>query len=133
MLGEMIGETQGKIIVNRVLPSEGNSPKVESSFQESGTILGVDVTDIGSYWSVVRADGTLYGEGQGVIMTDDGEMAAWTGQGIGRFSGRATSWRGSLFYQTQSKKLARVNGMVAVFEYEIDENGNTHARLWEWK
>ncbi|MFZ3166594.1 MAG: hypothetical protein WA130_03190 [Candidatus Methanoperedens sp.] len=136
MLGEMIGETQGKITVSRVLPFEGEelAPKVESSFQDSGKILGVEVTNIGTYWSTVRAGG-LYGEGQGIVMTKDGEMASWTGQGVGKFtgSGSASIWRGSLFYQTSSQKLARLNNIVVVFEYEVDENGNTHDKLWEWK
>lgn len=134
MLGEMIGETQGKITGNRVLPSDGQAPKVESSFQDSGKILGVEITDIGTYWSIVRGGG-LYGEGQGIIMTRDGEMAYWTGQGVGRFTGRgsASIWRGSLFYQTSSQKLARLNSIAVVFEYEVDENGNTHDKLWEWK
>lgn len=89
MLGEMIGELRGKVTGNRVLPSGGQAPKVETSFQESGKILGVEATDMGTYWSAVRAGGGLYGEGQGVTMTKDGEMAAWTGNGAGRFTGGA--------------------------------------------
>ncbi len=134
MLGEMIGEWQGKITVNRVLPPEGGSPKIESSFQQSGKILGVEVTDMGTYWSVIRAGGMLYGEAHGVMMTKDNEMATYTAQGVGRFTKQgASTWRGSLFFQTSSQKLAHLNSIVTVFEYEIDENGNTHAKLWEWK
>jgi hypothetical protein len=134
MLGEMIGETQGKITGNRVLPSDGQAPKVESSFQDTGKILGVDITEIATYWSQIRGD-KLYGEGQGVIMTEDGETACWTGFGVANFTGKgsATSWRGSLYYQTSSKKLERLNNAVVVFEYEVDENGNTDAKIWEWK
>ncbi len=135
MLGEMIGEVRGKITGNRVLPSEGQAPKVETSMQQSGKILGVEVTDMGTYCSVARAVGGLYGEGQGVTMTKDGEVATWTGQGVGRFTGRgsAVSFRGALYYQTTSTELARLNSIAIVFEYETDENGNTHAKFWEWK
>lgn len=135
MLGEMIGEFRGKVTGNRVLPSEGQAPKVETSFQQSGKILGVEATDMGTYWSAVRAGGSLYGEGQGVTMTKDGEMAAWTGNGVGRFTGRssAVSFRGAIYYQTSSAKLARLNSVAIVFEYETDENGNTHAKFWEWE
>lgn len=120
MLGEMIGELQGRITGNRVLSSEGPSPKIESSFLESGKILGVDVTDIGTYLSTARAGGVLYGEANGVIMTKDNDVATYTAQG-----------RGSLFFQTMSKKLARLNSIAVLFEYEVDENGNTRAKLWE--
>jgi len=134
MLGEMIGELQGRIIVNRVLPPEGQSPKIESSFQDNGTILDVEVTDIGTYWSTIRAECMLYGEVNGVIMTRENEMATYTGQGIGRFMDNgATSWRGSLFFQTSSQKLSRLNSIAVLFEYEGDETGNTPAKLWEWK
>ena len=40
---------------------------------------------LGTYWSVVRADGSLYGEcpNQGIVMTDDGQPGTWTGAGVG--------------------------------------------------
>lgn len=134
MLGDIVGELQGRIMGNRVLPYEGPSPKIESSFQQSGKILGVDVTDIGTYVSTARAWGVLYGEANGVIMTKDNDVATYTAQGIGKFiEGGAATWRGSLFFQTMSKKLAHLNSIAVLFEYEVDENGNTQAKLWEWK
>ena len=136
MLGEQIVVEQGKVTGYRVLPSEeGQGPKVEVSFQSAGKILGIEETDMGTYWSVLRASGVLFGEGQGVVMTKDGETASWTGQGIGRFTGRgsAVSWRGAIFFQSTSQKLARLNGVAAVFEYDVDQNGNTSSNIWEWK
>jgi hypothetical protein len=68
-------------------------------------------------------------------MTRDGDTATWRGQGVGRFTGRGTAvnWRGAIYYQTTSPKLARLNGVAAVFEFDVDENDNTRAKLWEWK
>ena len=63
MLGEKIGATSGKVTSQGVLPNLGGGPKMETSFQASGSILGVDVKETGTYWTVVRPDGTLYGEG----------------------------------------------------------------------
>lgn len=135
MLGEMLGEERGQVTGTRVLSVEGSAPKVEVSFQASGRILGVDTTDMGTYWSIQRPDGTLFGEGQGIVMTADGEMATWQGQGVGQFAGRgaAASWRGAIYYRTTSQKLARLNGIAVVFEYEVDETGKTAAKIWEWK
>ncbi len=134
MLGEQLGHEQGQITGLRVLPGE-DVPKVEVSFTASGTMLGVHGTDMGTYLSVTRPDGSLHGEGQGVIMTDDGEMASWQGQGVGRFTGHGTavSWRGAVYYQTESERLGRLNGTAAVFEYDTDENGKTEANFFEWK
>ena len=132
MLGEQIGEETGQITGMRVLPDEGTGSKVEVSFQSSGTLLGAHVSDMGTYLSVARPDGTLFGDGQGVGMTDDGEVATWRGQGVGRFTGHgmAVSWRGAIYYQTASERLARLNGIAAVFEFETDESGKTAAKTW---
>ena len=51
---------------------------------------GAEGTDIGTYSSVLRQEEgggwVMYGEGQGVVTTKDGqEMATWTCQGIGKF------------------------------------------------
>ena len=131
MLGEMIGEERGKTSGQKVLPDG----KVEVSFEATGKILGFETTDMGTYLSEMMPDGTIWGEGQGIEITKDGEMASWKGTGVGRFTGKggATSFRGAIYYRTSSQKLARLNGIAVVFEYETDENGNTHGKSWEWK
>ena len=135
MLGEFLGEENGQITGTRVLPSQGHGPAIEVSFQASGNLLGHATTDMGTYTATPRPDGCLAGEGQGIVMTADGESAAWTAQGVGRVTGKGleASWRGALFYTTQSAKLARLNGIAIVFEYEVDANGKTNAKTWEWK
>ena len=45
----------------------------------------------------------------------------------------SVSYRGAIFYQTSFEKWARLNRVVAVFEYEVDPQGNTKAHMWEWK
>jgi hypothetical protein len=37
------------------------------------------------------------------------------------------------YYQSASPEWLRLNGVAAVFEYEVDENGSTTAKIWEWK
>jgi len=135
-LGEQILEERGKISSMRVMPgTEGQSPKVEVSFQAVGQILGIEATDIGTYTAVTRADGLLYGEGQGILTTKDGETAIWQGNGVGRTTGRgsAVSWRGAVYFQSSSERLQRLNGVAGIFEYETDENGNAHSKIYEWK
>src|SRR5271157_5399383 len=132
MLGDMLSETRGKRIVRRVLSTE--PPKVEVSFEDSGKMLGVDTTGFGTYCSTVRADGTIYGEGEGAIFTQDGEMVTWKGSGQGTFKERgAVSYRGILYFRTASQKLARLNTAPGVFEFEVDPQGNTQTKTWEWK
>jgi hypothetical protein len=134
MLGDVISEGQGKVTGYRVLSTEGQEPKVEVSFKSATRLLDVDTNEMGTYWSVVRADGTMYGEGQGVIMGREGELVTWVGQGAGRFNaGGGVSWRGAIYLRTASQKLARLNGIAAVFEFDTDASDNTKAKVWEWK
>jgi hypothetical protein len=133
MLGEVIGESRGKRSGRRVL-SVDNGFKVEVAFESKGKLLGIDAMEVGTYWSVSRPDGSLYGEGHGVIIGADGNNATWKGQGVGKLAeGGAVSYRGAVYYSTASPKLARLNSVAAVFEFEVDAEGNTHSKLWEWK
>ena len=132
MLGDLISETKGKRLVRRVLSV--NPPTAEVSFEDSGQILGVPATGIGTYTSIVGPDGSIHGEGQGLNTTQDGESLTWTGTGVGKFGpGGSVSYRGMLFFRTASQKLARLNGACGAFEYEVDASGGTTSKVWEWK
>ena len=134
MLGEKIGGTSGKITSQRVLPTLGGGPRMETSFQAGGSILGTDVKEMGTYCAVVRPDGTLYGEGQGVMILKYGKIATWTGHGVGTMKkDGAASYRGAVYYQTMPPRWARLNKVAVVFEYEVDAEGNTRSEFWEWK
>jgi hypothetical protein len=136
MLGDLISEEKGKITSQRVLDVEGGEPKIETTFSATGNYRGVETTATVTYSGCPRPGGAIYGEGQGVLMSKDGqEMATWTGQGIGRVTSPGKiRFAGSLFFSTSSTgKLSFLNNLVAVFEYESDESGNTSAKAWEWK
>ncbi|HTW43985.1 MAG TPA: hypothetical protein VMD58_00445 [Acidobacteriaceae bacterium] len=132
MIGELISETKGRRLVRRVVSVD--PPTAEVSFEDSGHILGVKGKGMGSYTSTVREDGSIFGHGQGMSMMEDGDSVTWTGTGVGKFGpGGSVSYRGMLFYRTKSKKLERMNNACGAFEYEVDADGNTVAKVWEWK
>ena len=87
-LGELIEDSTGKITGQRVLDIE--IPKMETYYR------GIPCTDVGTYTSALGEGGVLYGEGQGIITTKDG-------QGIGKFTAPGkVSFRGSIFLPTPS-------------------------------
>ena len=132
MLGELISESTGKRLVRRVISVDPATAEV--SFEDSGHMLGVGTTGIGSYTSVVRADGSIFGHGQGLATTAEGEAITWTGTGLGHFGpGGSVSYRGMLFFQTTSQKLAAIHNACGAFEYEVDGSGATHSKVWLWK
>ena len=134
MLGEKIGDSAGKISTRRVLGNSGSGPQVETSFATTGFLLGTEYREIGTYTAVMRPDGTLFGQGNGLLLGRDGDSATWTGQGVGTIkSGGAVSYRGAIYFQTTSPKWSRLNSVAGVFEFEADADGNTKTQTWEWK
>jgi len=137
MLGEKLGEFQGKVTGQRFLPADGAHAKVETSFEISGTLLGIEATMMGTFWSTVRADGLLYGECpmQGILLTRDGAVGTWTAAGVGRFTGQgaAVTFRGAIYFQTAPQPLARLTQVAVLYEREIDAQGNARTPFWEWK
>ena len=113
-------------------------PRQKLPLQKKGTLKGgIETTDTVTYWSIPRVGGAYYAEGKGVLMIreDVNELATWTGQGIAYYSGSKRRDVGSVFCRAGSTTglLAFLNNMVGVFEYEVDENGNSGGKIWEWK
>src|SRR5688572_5744232 len=126
MLGETVLEERGKVTTTRVLES-GPQAKVETTFEAQGKLAGIDHRTTGTYASVLLPGGVLYGEGNGFVVTKEG-IATWKGSGAGKFTERGgVQFRGAIYYQTNVERLLKLNGVAVIFEYEVDENGNTNA------
>jgi hypothetical protein len=134
MLGDLLYEETGQVTGTRVLPADDGAPRVETSFHATGTMRGTHHEDTSTYAAVARPDGTVFGEGQGLLVTEHGDIATWTGQGTGRIleDGR-TVFRGAVYLRTGAERLAWLNGACGVFEYEVDAGGKTQGKIWEWK
>ncbi|TLX66615.1 MAG: hypothetical protein E6L03_08900 [Thaumarchaeota archaeon] len=133
MLGELIGEMEGKISSQRVIDVEG--PTMETSVLASGSLKGVQVTEILTYVANPTSKGVLHGVGNGLITTEDGDIATYTGEGIGRVDASGLlKWRGAIFFEASSEgKLDSLNNIVGVFEAQVDAQGNFTDKTWEWK
>jgi hypothetical protein len=133
-LGELVGEARGRITTMRVLPDG----KMEVSQQGTGKLLGSEISDAATYWTVMRPNGTAYGEGQQAIMSGDGSSAVWKGSGVGKPIGQGGGggWKYSVvgaFQTVASQKWGRLFDVCTVEEYEVDQNQNYHWKMWEWK
>jgi hypothetical protein len=135
MLGKKLGEESGKVIGTRILPGEGGRMvKMEITFRAEGTLLGKKGTNMGTYVVYERIPGQLYGEGQGIFITEEGG-AIWSGFGVGEMTGEGmgVKWAAAVTYQTNVKSLAALNTIVGVVEHETDDEGNASDTAWEWK
>jgi hypothetical protein len=137
MLGEQVGEFRGTVTGQRVLPGDDyRYVKMEVSFQEAGTLFGAEATNIGTYTAFERLPGQVYGEGQGLVATTAGDSAIWNGHGVGGMAGEGLSTRFRFSFTMQGPPegaLAPLNQVLIVGEHEVDGEGNTHTRWWEWK
>jgi hypothetical protein len=134
MLGDKLGQESGKVVVRRVIPSATGAIRMEVTQRGQGTLLGVEFQDTSTYESQLRSDGTLFGTGQGVYMGKGGEVATWTGQGVGVMSpGGGVSFRGALYLYSTSPKWQRLNTVASLFEYEVDADDTFKGVLTEWK
>jgi hypothetical protein len=120
----------------RVLPDG----KMEVSQQGTGKLLGSEISDAATYWTVMRPNGTAYGEGQQAIMSGDGS-AVWKGSGVGKPTigqggGGSGGWKYSVvgaFQTIASQKWGRLFDVCTVEEYKVDQNQNYYWKMWEWK
>jgi hypothetical protein len=135
MLGETIGEANGRCTGVRVLSVDAGSPQLEISAQGTGKAMGVPFTDMITYSQVMRPGGVLYGEWEMVWLTDDGEVVTSKGFGVGRPTGPgfAESFAAAGSVQTTSKRLAHLNGVAIIGEFDADEQGNYRWTAVEWK
>ena len=130
---------QGRIIGQRVL-AVMPQPQLEFSFMTNASINSsngsiINAINTGTSISTLNADGTFRGEGQGILRTQGGDLATWTNQVTGNLTSEGTIIsRGVGFWSTPSTtgELAFINGMITVFEVQIDREGNLTAREWEW-
>lgn len=132
MQGDLVYDEKGKVIGRRIL----NATTMEVSFQTQIKLKGIDGTNMGTYTTTMMPDGSsMYGEGQGVVMSKDGQMISWKGNGVGRFvSEGKIRYTGAIYLSTQSKgSLASLNNIAVVFEHDGDTEGNVSSKGWEWK
>jgi hypothetical protein len=134
-LGDQIGEASGRITGTRVItPVVGAPAQMEVAFQGSGTMLGQQITDVGTYWQTLRPGGVLYGEGDNLFLTADGESAQWTGFGVGKPTGPFPAGHFAVCgsAQTDSQALGRLNEVATAIEYDVGEDGSYRWTAWEW-
>ncbi len=135
MLAEVLYEESGKANITRVLSSDATGIDVEVTLQTKGKILGVEQKSAWTYNSKTRPDGSIHGTGTGFMTTKNGDMIALDGTGASKGANQdgSVAWRGMITFQTASEEFAQLNGMAGVFEYDVDGEGNTTTKVWEWR
>ena len=126
-----------KLIGQRVVSTaNGITPQIEYTNIENGTIKGVgNVTNLQTWTDTSRSPRIIYGVGQGIITTADGQdMATWIGYGIGRsnINGTITYHDIILFNTNSTGRLAFLKNIEGLHIAEADGNKRT-TKIYEWK
>jgi len=126
-----------KLIGQRVVSTaNGITPQIEYTNIENGTIKGVgNVTNLQTWTDTSRSPRIIYGVGQGVITTADGQdMATWIGYGMGRsnINGTTTYHDIILFNTNSTGRLAFLKNIEGLHIAEADGNKRT-TKIYEWK
>jgi hypothetical protein len=138
MLGELIYESSGKIVSQKVVDTgDDPSAKVELSYSGSGYMQGIgNVTETWTFVNTHLRNNIIQGIGKGVIMTDDGNGVA-TATELGRgfhMSPETIVYPGARVFSADSNgKLAFLNELVGVTQWEVDSLGNYKVKMWQWK
>ena len=134
-LGDQILEESGQVTGIRVLSTDASGTNMETCLQLTGTIRGVAETTIWTYTTLTRPDGSIYGSGQGIMTTQDGDVIHLIGHGSGQTPapGGTIRFRTMLHPHSASAKYADLNGIGLVGEYEVAPDGSAVNKCWEWK
>jgi hypothetical protein len=140
------------------------SPSVvieEGSFVEKAIMKNIgNVTNTETYVeNIDYGEGIVRGVGKGIITTENrGDMISWNAYDIGLLSGygsdndnvttadnetatagglntdRITTYRGIIFFSTDSERLSFMNNLVGLYISQInEENGTSLRQIWEWR
>ncbi len=134
-LGDLVVEETGTVTGIRVLSNDASGSKVEISMRTTGTIRGVAESSLWTYSQLTRPDGSIYGEGEGVMTTQDGDVIQLKSSGSGQVAapGDTTNFVSAAFAHTESVKYADLNSIGLVGHYDVAADGSAVNKNWEWK
>lgn len=97
MLCEQIGEEKGKTTSER-LPSADE--ETEISFCTPAKIRVLEVADIRIFVATQRPRGALFGRDDGILMSEGGKGAFYSGSGMGNIEDSKVSRGGAVYFHT---------------------------------
>lgn len=118
---------EGKLIYKRVLNVTGN-PQIEESVIAHGTLTGIgNVTDIQTWLDTYRTSNVIYGEGKGIMISADGQMAPWIGYGIGQIQNNGTILFKDIiiFSNNATGNMKFLDNVIGLYTAKVEGNNQT--------
>ena len=104
------------------------------TYTANGTLKDVgNVTNTGLIITKPLSNELIYGQGQGVLQSKDGEEATYTFQFIGSLKEGGQLPHGSWYIFTNSTgKMAFLNNTVGITHTEMGQDGKFTTKVWKW-
>lgn len=132
-IGDLIFESKSQSESMKI--SDIDKHQFEISWSGNGTVNGnIPVWESGTVWTTLKDDGYWYGEGQGLIIAFDNEVAKYTFSTVGKMDndGKLRNL-GSVTFDTNDAEggLSVLKNTIGVLADEIDQNGNAITKIWK--
>ena len=117
----------GKEVVN-IDPEQ-----TKDSYIAHGNMTGIgNVTEYGTYVSTYSSP-EVSSTGKGMIVQND-NVATFTAEDTGKYDNAGNLLlKGTMYFQSDDKKMESIDGKVGLYLYWKDTNGNDWTKTWLWK
>src|SRR2546429_679830 len=122
-IGRLLTEERGRLTVRRVLSVDNGTAHVETTFETAGSLGDVAYTTLGTLQSIIRPDGTLYGDVKAGLRTEGNDTGVYRGITGGQYTegtAHSRTYRGAITFENARGAFAELNSALAVFELDID-------------
>ena len=121
----------GQVNGVRVLPPNAEGAHYEVSLSTQGTLESSKYNTLWTYTQVQRNDGSIYGQGDGVLTTECGEVIYLKGSGSapGKEADGGVIFKTINHHHTASEKFKHLNGVAGVGIYNVSPEGKTTAQF----
>ncbi|MDA7666485.1 hypothetical protein F7C95_15555 [Opitutia bacterium ISCC 51] len=121
----------GQVTGVRVLPPNAEGAHYEVSLSTQGILESSKYNALWTYTQVQRNDGSIYGQGDGVLTTECGEVIYLKGSGSapGKEADGGVIFKTINHHHTASEKFKHLNGVAGVGIYNVSPEGKTTAQF----
>ncbi len=130
----IIYQTKEGIISYQKVVNVIGEPQLESSVIEHGILTGIgNVTDIQTWINTYRTSNTTFGEGKGIMISADGQMAPWIGYGIGQIQDNDTTLYKDIiiFSNNATGNMKFLDNQIGL-EIATVEGSNQTTKILKW-
>jgi hypothetical protein len=106
------------------------------SFAGKGILNGTLAISVeGNATETLRNNETSYLQGTATFLTDNGDVASYNFEAIGKYNpdGTFESRGAAVFNDSATGELSPLSNTIAIYQDRIDSNGNGTFLMWHWK